>query len=162
MATVHSSARTPRDAMFMAMAWAASLRGSCNRLKVGAVVTVGNHVISSGYNGAPSGMPHCGSDCNENNPCLNTVHAEDNALRWAYMHLGHNPIGGTIYVTNQPCVNCARKIVAAGIKRVVYSEEYRCKEGIGYLMANQVEVNVCRIPLGSMNAAFADSAIIQE
>lgn len=162
MATVHSSGRLPRDVMFMAMAWASSMRGTCNRLQVGAVVTLGDRIVSSGYNGAPKGQPHCGSDCNESNPCLNTIHAEDNALRWAYMHLGHNPKNGTLYVTHQPCVLCAERVVDAGITRVVYSEPYRCKKGYNYLVSHNVEVNECRIPMGALNAAFADSAIILE
>lgn len=111
-------------------------RSSCPKRQVGVVITKGGRVISSGYVGAPAGMPHCideGVGCllDGDHRCIRTVHAEQNAIAVAAKN-GISTEGGTLYSTVQPCFLCAKSIVAAGIRRVVFVEEYR-KENPGSL-----------------------------
>lgn len=99
--------------------------GTCNRLKVGAVIALGGRVISSGYNGAPSKLPHCGDECYPHGPpCKRAVHAEANAIAFAAKH-GIATDGATMVSTDSPCLSCARLIINAGIREVFYSREYR-------------------------------------
>lgn len=147
-----SSQRISRDGMFLAMAHAVALRGTCNRLRVGAVLAMENRPISCGYNGAPSGAPHCDSSCNQNQPCCNTVHAEDNAIRWARSFMMGDPKGATLYITDAPCEACAQKIVEAGIVRVVYDRPYRLTKGIEFLKFFKVEVEQCHISADCVNS----------
>lgn len=130
--------------MLMAQAHIASARGTCNRLRVGAVIAQESRPISLGYNGAPPGQDHCGSDCNEHNPCKNTDHAEANAIDWA-RKFGVWVGGATLYVTDSPCRECAEKIYLAGIKRVVYDRQYRNPAGIRYLLSRNIKVEQCRV-----------------
>ena len=137
--------RIPRDQVLMMIAHVASLRGTCNRLRVGAVLAFESRPVSLGYNGAPSGEPHCDSGCNADKPCTNTIHAEDNAISWARA-FGIDPKGATLYITDSPCMECTRKIVEAGISRVVYDRQYRIfKESFKYLTDNGVEVSTCHV-----------------
>jgi dCMP deaminase len=104
-------------------------RSSCPKRKVGVVITKGGRIISSGYVGAPPGMPHCideGVGCllNVEGKCIRTIHAEQNAIAVASKN-GISTDGGTLFSTVEPCYSCAKMIIAAGIKRVVYVEEYR-------------------------------------
>lgn len=134
----------------MGMAHLASLRGTCNRLRVGAVLAIESRPISIGYNGAPSGHAHCGSQCNATNPCSNTLHAEYNAIWWARKHdLFHLIPKCTLYVTDSPCDKCAELITLVGIPRVVYDREYRVVDGINRLKDWGVEVVQCHVSLAA-------------
>jgi len=122
------------DEYFMEMAALTSKRSTCMRRQVGAVIVKDKHIIATGYNGAPRGVKHC----EERGGCLRekldvpsgerhelcmAVHAEQNAIIQAAT-LGQSIEGGVIYVTNQPCVICAKMIINAGIKRIVVREGY--------------------------------------
>ncbi|HZK87932.1 MAG TPA: cytidine/deoxycytidylate deaminase family protein [Anaerovoracaceae bacterium] len=122
------------DEYFMEMADLTSKRSTCMRRQVGAVIVKDKHIIATGYNGAPRGIKHC----EERGGCLRekldvpsgerhelcmAVHAEQNAIIQAAT-LGQSVEGGVIYVTNQPCVICAKMIINAGIKRIVVREGY--------------------------------------
>lgn len=106
-------------------------RGTCPRAKVGAVlVDVHNRLISSGYNGSPPGLPHCvdvGCEVGPDGGCQRAFHAEQNALFFAGVR---EAAGGTLYTTISPCYTCAKLIVTAGVKRVVYSRLYRVVDGV--------------------------------
>lgn len=136
--------RLTRDQMLMAMAHVAAARGTCNRLSVGAVITFESRPVSIGYNGAPSGAPHCNSECNESSPCTNTIHAEDNAIRWARA-FGINLKGSTLYVTDNPCQKCAQLIFEAGISRVVFDRRYRNDQPLAWLVGKGVEIDECHV-----------------
>lgn len=139
--------RLERDHMFMQMAGLAAQRSTCNRGCVGVIIARGSRVVSMGYNGAPSGAPHCtdvGCDAQTvmvehkhpeggyyidvDNPidlgCQRAVHAEANALAWAARN-GIATEGSTLYSTHAPCLKCAQLIVTSGIVRVVYEQNYR-------------------------------------
>lgn len=138
--------RLERDQMLMAMAHSAAHRSTCNRLKVGAIVALDSRPISVGYNGSPAGLPHCDGNCNKDNPCKNTIHAEHNALKWAIEHNQQDSLNfSTLYITDSPCLICAWLIIGSGIKRVVYDRPYRKTEAIELLKNRGVEVVQCHV-----------------
>lgn len=118
------------DDYWMTFAQAASQRGTCDRKKVGAVIVVENFIVSTGYNGAAPGEPHCdvaGHDlvelANGTKNCVRAVHAEENAILQAARR-GVAVRGGTVYTNTFPCWPCARKIITAGLVRVVFNAPY--------------------------------------
>mgnify|MGYP001946569404 FL=1 len=124
--------------MFAAVLWAT--RSTCQRLQVGAVLAKGGRTISTGYNGAPSGLPHCNEDnCKIQPQCKRTVHAEMNAILFAARY-GISTEGTELYTTHSPCIDCAKAIINAGIKKVYYLKEYRSRDGIELLELAGVEV----------------------
>lgn len=117
--------RPPWDDYFMNIARQVAMRSTCPRAAVGAVIVKDRRILTTGYNGSPMGLPHC-SDVGcliVDNHCVRTLHAEQNAIIQAALH-GVSVNEGTIYVTHQPCLNCAKMIINAGIRRVVYAGEY--------------------------------------
>lgn len=130
------------DEYFMMMAHdVVAKRATCPRRAVGVVLVRDKRIITTGYNGSPPGMPHCTEvGCRlHNGHCIRTIHAEQNAVAQAALH-GVSTEGATCYVTAAPCVNCAKLLVAAGIKRVVYGEEYSDKLGEEFLLESGVEL----------------------
>lgn len=123
--------RPTRDQMMMDMARVAAKRGTCCRLKVGAVLAYQGRVISIGYNGARPGHAHCTpSTCNDSSPCLNTIHAEANVINWAKT-MGISDFSKMqLFITHTPCLNCAKLIIESGVGEVVYGEAYRCDRGL--------------------------------
>ena len=122
------------DEYFMDMAVLTAKRSTCLRRQVGAVIVKDKHIIATGYNGAPRGVPHCDEKggclrqqlkvpSGERHELCRALHAEQNAIIQAAT-LGQSIEGGTIYVTNQPCVICAKMIINAGIRRIVVKEGY--------------------------------------
>ncbi|MDQ7800236.1 MAG: cytidine/deoxycytidylate deaminase family protein [Armatimonadota bacterium] len=121
------------DEYFMSMAALAATRSTCTRRRVGAVVVKDRMVLSTGYNDTPRGLRNCGDGgcarCAGATPpgtghdtCL-CIHAEQNAIIQAAYH-GVAIAGATLYSTYQPCLVCAKMIVNAGIRRVVYAGDY--------------------------------------
>lgn len=127
------NARISRDEMMMAIAHVVAERSTCNRLKVGAVICQDGRIVSTGYAGAPSGMPHCGPEtCDLNTPCTRTVHAEAGAIAYA-ARAGIRLEGATLYCTHCPCLDCAKLLINTGISHVVYFNPYRKTEGLELL-----------------------------
>jgi len=126
--------RINRETMFMRIANIVSERSTCSRLKVGAVLVKDSRIISTGYNGAPKGLPHCeDSGCEmENDSCIRTVHAEANVIAFAAKN-GIVTDGATLYTTTAPCYTCSKLLVNAGISKVVFENEYRIKKGLRLL-----------------------------
>jgi len=121
------------DEYFMAITRTVSERSTCLRRRVGAVVILDKRILTTGYNGAPTGLSHCldigclreqqGVPSGERHELCRGLHAEQNAIIQAA--LSGVPIrGGTIYTTHFPCVLCAKMLINAGIKRVVYADGY--------------------------------------
>ena len=120
----------------MARIWAEN--SYCQRRKVGALVVKDKMIISDGYNGTPSGFENkCEDDTNVTYPYV--LHAEANAIT-KLARSSNNSDGSTLYVTASPCIECAKLIIQAGIKRVVYGEKYRLEDGIDLLRRAGVEV----------------------
>lgn len=137
--------RITRHQMFMDMAFTAAKRSTCSRANNGAILVCDNNVVSIGYNGPPSGQPHClGDQCL--NPgrsgCQRSLHAEQNAITRARQPLD----GATLYCTMTPCfLLCAPMIVKSGIRRVFYAQPYRDMSSVDYML--QSGVNVFRLTL---------------
>ncbi len=115
------------DEVAIEMTRSIAKRSSCSKRQVGAVITKGGRIISSGYAGAPPGMPHCiddGVGCllDANGKCIRTIHAEQNAIAVAAKN-GISLEGGVLFCTVQPCYSCAKLIIAGGIKKVIYTDE---------------------------------------
>ena len=110
----------------------------CQRRKVGALIVKDKMIISDGYNGTPSGFENvCEDDNNVTKPYV--LHAEANAIT-KIARSNNSSDGATMYVTASPCIECAKLIIQAGIKRVVYSEHYRLEDGIELLKRAGIEV----------------------
>jgi len=137
------------DEYFTAMAELVSTRSTCLRRQFGAVIVQNNHVISTGYNGAPKDMPHCieigclrddlGIPSGTQHEICRGVHSEQNAIIQCAIH-GESTKNGTIYVTGFPCKICAKMIINSMIKRVVLSGHYSDTEGIDLLKQAGLEV----------------------
>ncbi|WP_293588605.1 dCMP deaminase family protein [Prevotella sp.] len=120
----------------MARIWAEN--SYCQRRKVGALVVKEKMIISDGYNGTPSGFENvCEDDMNVTKPYV--LHAEANAIT-KLARSSNNSDGATLYITASPCIECAKLIIQAGIKRVIYGEQYRQTDGIDLLKRANIEV----------------------
>lgn len=123
----------------MGFAENASLRSTCSRLSVGAVLVRDARVVASGYNGAASGWTHCG-DPHPEGPCTRAIHAEHNVLLMAARH-GIRTEGAEMFVTHAPCLGCSGFIVQAGVTKVFFREEYRDMSGVDALVRSGVGVS---------------------
>ena len=131
------------DLRYLRMAQIWEENSYCKRRQVGAIVVKDNMIISDGYNGTPSGFENCCED--ENNVTMPYVlHAEANAIT-KLARSSNNSEGATLYVTASPCIECAKLIIQAGIKRVVYGELYRLEDGINLLKKAGIEVEYLNI-----------------
>ena len=120
----------------MARIWAQN--SYCQRRQVGALVVKEGMIISDGYNGTPSGFENvCEDDNGVTKPYV--LHAEANAIT-KLARSSNNSDGATIYITASPCIECAKLIIQAGIKRVVYGEKYRLTDGIELLERAGIQV----------------------
>ena len=133
MTSDEAPARPGWDAYFLAMAMIASTRSTCVRRRVGAVIVTGNRILATGYNGSPTGASHCtdigcmrrelGIPSGERHEICRGSHAEMNAVTQAAA--SGVPIEGCdIYVTHEPCSICAKLLINAGCRRVVYMLPY--------------------------------------
>lgn len=150
--------RLQRDAWLMGIAHEVAKRGTCGRAQVGAIIVRDSRLISTGYNGVPARMTHCDHrcTCTAENPgsgpagyvahatwcrslpgCTLAVHAEANAIVFAARH-GAPVHGCEMFTTHQPCLECAKLIINAGIVRLVFDVPYRRPEGLDLLNASSV------------------------
>ena len=122
--------------MRMARIWAEN--SYCERRQVGALLVKNKMIISDGYNGTPSGFENkCEDENFQSKPYV--LHAEANAI--TKVARSHNSSdGATLYVTASPCIECSKLIIQAGIKRVIYGEEYRIMDGVELLRKAGIEV----------------------
>ena len=120
----------------MARIWAEN--SYCRRRKVGALVVKDKMIISDGYNGTPSGFENiCEDESGVTKPYV--LHAEANAIT-KLARSSNNSDGATLYVTASPCIECAKLIIQAGIRRVVYGEKYRLTDGLDLLKQAGIEI----------------------
>ena len=121
------------DTYFMMIAMMAATRSTCIRRQIGAVITRNRQIVSTGYNGSPSGVPHCletgcprqalGVPSGERQEMCRGSHAEANAIVQA-ARMGIATNGAALYSTTEPCSLCTKVILNAGIVRVVYMHPY--------------------------------------
>ena len=121
--------RPSLDQYFISIAEAVSQRGTCPKARVGSLLVKDNSIISTGYNGAPSGMPHCiDNGCVEiAGHCKSSVHSEHNAILQAAKH-GNSTNGSVLYTTHFPCVDCLKFLKNAGVSTIRYKHPYKNNE----------------------------------
>ena len=124
------------DKIFMELAINIARRSHCVKRHVGAVLTKETRIISIGYNGPPAGTHNCdeewpeaGCQRDSRGSCSLALHAEQNALMYAVKN-NTNVDDSTIYLTLTPCLACARMLLSAGIKRVIYLSSYAEYKGL--------------------------------
>lgn len=126
-----SHGRPTLDYYFMEIAGVVATRSTCLRRQVGAVIVKGKQIVSTGYNGAPAGHAHCldvgcareGVPSGQRSELCRAAHAEQNAINFAARY-GIPLEGATLYTTHYPCSWCAKSIVNAGIKAVIFAQDY--------------------------------------
>ena len=134
--TEHKQEILDKRYMRMALIWAEN--SYCQRRQVGALIVKDKMIISDGYNGTPAGFENV---CEDENgvPRPYVLHAEAHALT-KIARSSNSSEGATRYVTASPCIECAKLIIQAGIKRVVYAEKYRLEDGLDLLKKANIEV----------------------
>ena len=126
------------DVRYMRMARIWAENSYCKRRRVGALIVKDKMIISDGYNGTPSGFENvCEDENNVTKPYV--LHAEANAIT-KIARSGNNSDGATLYVTTSPCIECAKLIIQAGIRRVIYGEKYRIEDGTNLLKRANIDV----------------------
>ena len=126
----------------MAFIWAEN--SYCQRRRVGALLVKDNMIISDGFNGTPSSFPNvCEDEQGVTRPYV--LHAEANAIT-KVARSNNSSEGSTLYVTTSPCMECSKLIIQAGIRRVVYADEYRITDGLSLL--RDAGVDVIQLSLG--------------
>ena len=126
------------DRRYMRMAFIWSENSYCKRRQVGAILVKDKMIISDGYNGTPSGFENvCEDENNVTKPYV--LHAEANAIT-KVARSNNSSEGATLYVTSSPCIECAKLIIQAGIKKVVYADSYRLSDGIELLKRANIEL----------------------
>ncbi len=116
------------DSRYLRMAQIWAENSYCKRRQVGAILVKDKMIISDGYNGTPVGFENVCEDENDHTKPY-VLHAEANAIT-KVAQSNNSSNGATLYVTSSPCIECAKLIIQAGIKRVVFNEIYRLTDGI--------------------------------
>lgn len=141
---------------FLRIAKLVATRATCMRRSVGAVIVKDNRILATGYNGAPHGCAHCSQisggcmreaqniPSGQRQELCRGLHAEQNAILQAAA-FGVSLTGSDIYVTHQPCVTCAKMLINAGIKRIVYLGEY--PDELSIQMLKEVGMKLERIKI---------------
>ena len=144
---MRSIERPSVDDYFMEIASVVSKRSTCLRNQVGALFVRNKRILTTGYNGAPAGLPHCdvvgcareGVASGTRHELCRAVHAEQNAIIQAALH-GISIEGATLYCTHQPCILCAKMMINARIRKVVYRESYPDETALKFLEQAGIEV----------------------
>ncbi len=137
------------DEYFMQIVELIKTRSTCLRRQVGAVIVKDKRILATGYNGAPVGCKHCSEvgcmreklniPSGQRHELCRAIHAEQNAIVQA-AYSGTSVSGATLYVTNQPCVLCAKLAINAGIVRIVFDGEYPDELAMTLLSEAGIEV----------------------
>ncbi|MCU0651118.1 MAG: cytidine/deoxycytidylate deaminase family protein [Candidatus Omnitrophica bacterium] len=141
------------DEYFMQIAHLVSQRATCLRRRVGAVIVKDKRMLATGYNGAPSGLAHClETGClreklkipsGQRHELCRGLHGEQNAIIQASLY-GISVKGSSIYITNQPCVICAKMLINAGISEIVISDCYPDALALDFLKEAKIKVRVLK------------------
>lgn len=144
----------------MEIALTVAKRSTCLRRQMGAILVRDKRILTTGYNGAPSGLPHCDvTGClreqmkipsGQRQELCRALHAEQNAILMAALH-GISVAGATLYCTHQPCITCAKMLINAGVERVVILNDYPDPLAAEFL--EQANVQLVRIKMDAPSAA---------
>ena len=154
--STQSDGRPSWDDYFMEICHVVAKRSTCLRRHVGAVLVSNRRILATGYNGAPKGLPHCaelggcyrekmGIPSGERQELCRGLHAEQNAIIQAAIH-GVKLEHVTAYCTIQPCVTCAKMLINADVRRIVYEGDYPDEMALG--MLQEAGVELARWPAG--------------
>ena len=132
------------DSRYLRMARVWAENSYCVRRKVGALIVKDKMIISDGYNGTPSGFENICEDEATGRTKAYVLHAEANAIT-KVAKSANNCDGSTLYITAAPCIECSKLIIQAGIKCVVYSDDYRSEEGLELLRRVGIECVRCEV-----------------
>ena len=144
--SIHSSVKltsveekqTAIDKRYLKMARIWATNSYCKRRQVGALIVKDKMIISDGYNGTPSGFENeCEDDHDATKPYV--LHAEANAIT-KVAKSNNSSEGSTLYITTSPCMECSKLIIQAGIRRVVFEEQYRITDGLDLLRRANIEL----------------------
>ncbi len=141
------------DQYFMELTKVVARRSTCLRRQMGAVLVREKRILATGYNGAPAGLPHCeevgcrreqlGIPSGQRPELCRALHAEQNAIVQSALH-GVSVKDSALYCTHQPCVICAKMLINARIRRIVYQAHY--PDDLALEMLNQAGVELVRWP----------------
>jgi dCMP deaminase len=141
------------DEYFMQITDLVATRSTCLRRKVGAILVRDRQILSTGYNGAPSGLAHCleigclreleNVPSGERHEMCRAIHAEQNAIIQAARH-GVSIEGAIVYTTHQPCVICTKMLINASVKKIYYREGY--PDELSKQMLAQAGVELIEVP----------------
>jgi dCMP deaminase len=143
--------RIDKENYYLDIAQTVLERSTCLRRHYGAIIVRNDEIVATGYNGAPRGRANCCElgycvreqmkiPSGERYELCRSVHAEANAIT-KIARSGNNSDGATLYVTDSPCIECAKLIIQAGIKRVIYGRQYRLTDGEDLLRRAGIEVS---------------------
>jgi dCMP deaminase len=137
------------DEYFMQISHLVSKRSTCMRRKVGAVLVKDKRILATGYNGAPSGITHCGIEgclreelkvpSGQRHELCRGLHAEQNVLLQAALH-GVSTKEASLYITVTPCIICAKMIINAGVKEIVIDGQYPDKQAQDFLRQAKIKI----------------------
>ena len=147
-----SDHRPSWDTYFLKLAMLVSERATCPRMHCGCVLVREKRILSTGYNGSIPGDVHCEDDgCMiVDNHCVRTIHAEMNAILQCSIH-GVSTLGASAYVTNMPCTNCSKALIAAGIKEIVIFSDYHDTKAEEFFKIASVEIRRLQMPKNTIN-----------
>ena len=146
----NSHPRPSWDEYFLEVAGLVSKRATCLRRKVGAVLVKDKRILATGYNGAPSGLRDCLEigfcpreklkiPSGQRHELCRGLHAEQNVIIQAALH-GASAKDSVLYLTNQPCIICAKMLINAGIKEIVIAGEYPDKMAMEFLKEARIKL----------------------
>ena len=148
------STRPSWDIYFMRIAQVVSMRSTCLRRKVGAIIVRNKRILATGYNGVPRGLAHCaergcvreeaGVPSGQRHELCRGLHAEMNAMRQAAVH-GVSIAGATLYTTNHPCSLCAKMLINCEVPRIVLVDDY--PDDLARELLAEAAVTVVRLPV---------------
>lgn len=149
----NTNKRPSWDEYFLKLAMLASERATCPRMHCGCVLVKDKNVVATGYNGSIPGDDHCEDvGCLViNNHCERTIHAEMNALAQAAKR-GHAVEGATAYITNMSCTNCAKALIAAGVKRIVVFSEFH--DTLATQFFDKAGVMIDKLPMPTLTVNY--------
>lgn len=142
------------DEYFLEVALLVSKRATCLRRRVGAVLVKEKKILATGYNGAPSGLKHClDVGClrerykvpsGERHELCRGLHAEQNVILQAALY-GISTKGSMLYITNQPCIICAKMLINAGIEEIIITGDYPDKLARNFLQEAKIKIRKVKV-----------------
>ena len=147
-----SNSRPKWDEYFLKLAMLVSERATCPRMHCGCVLVRDKRILATGYNGSIPGDGHCEDEgCMiVDNHCVRTIHAEMNAILQCSIH-GVSTQNATAYITNMPCTNCAKALIAAGIKEIIIFSDYHDTKAEEFFAKGNVKISRLHMPGTSIN-----------